>query len=382
MTDETIQTDVSGAVADEQLAPEASPEAPLATDPVSKRERKYAEMQEKRKVQVDEERKAAALMDDVTLTEEVYDKRKAEADSPPADRARSGQEDNEPPGDDGVAAAPLAEATPQANQNGWSTNEDGTRIKTLMVNGEPKQITEEAYDRMAQKDMAGDAKLRMAAEIERNLAERTRLLDEKEQAITARQSEPPAQGAADDLKSVISEYQDALLDGDTDVAAEKMAQIVGMGRDSSTPNIDLIVSQATTQIKAEEQQERYTASINSGWEKFQAEYSDVLADPDAQAFADIQIKKLRESGEYDSPEAIILKAGEITRKRLGLSGGTAPAEGDEPAVDHRAERKARKANLKPIPRSGTTKHKVQEAPALDMSPEAKVARMRAARRLA
>jgi len=374
-TNETIQADVSGNAAEveDQQQPDPSPEEtsqPLAQDPGSKRERKMAEIAELRREEIEVERKGAAEIDG-PFSEQVSSPEEAPVE----------QEDNIPLDEEEVPPV-AAEVEQPASPNGWSVAEDGTRTKTLMVNGEPRQISEEQYDRMLQKDLAGDQKLRMASELETQLAERARYLEEKERQLTQAPAQPPVEGAGEELKQVISEYQDALLDGDTDVAAEKMAQIVGMGRGSSTPNIDVIVSQATTQIREQDRQERYQSSVNKGWEAFQADYQDVLADPDAMAFADIQIIKLRKSDPDKSPEEILLTAGQITRDRLRLSGGDeAPADSGDNAevVDLRAERVARKAHLKPIPKTGGSKNKRQEAPKIDMSPEAKIARMRQSR---
>lgn len=369
---ETIQTDVSG---DVELAPEAVEEnsPPLSQDPGSKRERKLAEIAEKRREEIKVEREGAAEIDG-PFSEQV---------SPP-EAVSTDNEDNDPigeeedPGDEQLSAT-AAQDQPATQTNGWSVGEDGTRTKTLMVNGEAKQISEEQYDRMLQKDLAGDQKLRMASELENTLAKRAEYLEEKERQLAQVASQPP-EGAGEDLKKVISDYQDALLDGDTDVAAERMAQIVSMGRGSSTPNIDVIVSQATTQMREQDRQERYQTSVNKGWQEFQGQYQDVLADPDAMAFADIQIKKLRNADPSKLPEDILLEAGQITRDRLRLSGGDeAPADNGEPVVDITAERKARKANLKPIPKAGGSKNKRTEVPKVDMSPEAKIARMRQAR---
>ena len=160
MDNEAIPTDVSDAdpaVIAGELAPEAAPEvtpevtpeaeqeqAP-SSDPVSRRERKMADLAEKRKEEQAVERKTAFLINEPETTEEEYDAKLAAAQESPSTEAPAGDEAI-PPAGEGEGAPSTEHAgddLPATPPNGWRTNDDGVRVKTLMVNGEARDITEE-----------------------------------------------------------------------------------------------------------------------------------------------------------------------------------------------------------------------------------------------
>lgn len=375
MTDETIHPDVSEseqqgqearAQAAEAGAQQAADDAgepakPILNDPASRRERKMAELAEKRREERERDRKAAALMNDPDLTEEEYDS-----------RLRAIQDGSEEEGPPETSDEPAAEqkATPSdPDERGWLTREDGTRVKRLVVNGRQVEMTEEQYDRQVQKALAGDERLRQAAEYERQLRQREQQLIQ--QAQQSRQ-QPPSGASSDDFKKAIAEYQDALLEGDPD-ATEKLYQVFEKGRQSSIPNIEDLVAQVSTRVTEIHAQERHRESVQSAWDKFQSEYAEIVNDDGLIAYADTQIKRLREENPGGDPEFIMMEAGRLTREKLGLSSQKPQPSGD------RAERMERKANLKPIPKASGARAPSKAEPKVDMSPAAKIARMRASR---
>lgn len=355
MTDETIHKDVSDADLSDQVAAEAQESAEdkaPSTDPVSVRERKMAELSQKRIEERERDRKAAALMNNPDMSEEEYDDRvKAAADD---------GEEQEPP----IAAV----ATAQPDAKGWRTREDGVRIKTLKVNGQSVDMTEDEYDRQLQKDIAGDQKLRLAAAREQELARR-----EQEVARRMQEFQQPPKGAAPDIEKALSEYHDALLDGDTDAAKAKLYEVIKSGRQSSTPNMDDLVSQVATRVEHTQAAERHRKSVERGWETFKADYSDIVADEGLLAYADTQVKRLRQEQPELEPAEVILEAGKITRERLGLGRTPSATSSDK------ADRMERKANLTPIPRASGARAPATDKPKVDMSPAAKIARLRASR---
>lgn len=388
MTDETIQegleprTDVSeseqGQEAQAQAAEAEAQQAagsgepvdlpkPELNDPASKRERKMAELAEKRREERERERKAAALMNDPDLTEEEYDS-----------RLKSIQEGADEPGEDEGEDPPETDDQPAAEQpkpaepdeRGWLTREDGTRVKRLVVNGRQVEMTEEQYDRQVQKALAGDERLRQAAEYEQRLRQREQQLNQ--QAQQSRQ-QPPSGASSVDFDKALAEYHDALLEGDTDAARQKLGEVFQAGRQSSTPNIEDLVSTVATRVAQTQAQERHRESVQSAWDKFQTEYSDIANDDGLIAYADTQIKRLRAENPNGDPEFIMLEAGRLTREKLGLGKPT-----QQPS-DDRAARMERKANLKPIPKASGARAPSKAEPKVDMSPAAKIARMRASR---
>lgn len=389
MNDETIQQDVSDQYSEAEAAGIES-EAIEASDPISRREAKMAQLAEARQAEQSEDRKNAYLQRNPDATEAEYAERlqaqrdaviDLEEETPPLE-ATAGDEPLEAAGDVGSPepVGAKGEADPAPN-NGWRTNEAGDRVKTLMVNGEAREMTEDQYDRLLQKDLAGDQKLRMAAETERLLAEKAQELEARERRLAEASSQPPPGAVNEDLEVKIAQHTELLLEGDTDAANRLMAEIISTGRGSSTPNIDDLATQVATQVEARASQRNHEESVQDGWKQFQADYSDVIADQDALAFADIQVKNIRAAEPELSPKEVILKAGQITRERLHLSGvnGSQDQGQDAEPDELRADRKSRKANLKPMPRVGGKPRPLSKEPQLDTSPEAKIARMRKAR---
>ena len=389
MSEEAIPTDVSAESqpAVERVGTTEAPETteaeqkPVLHDPISKRERAMAAVAEKARDEREANRKAAALMNEPDLTEEEYDS-----------RLEQERNESQPAGEEEAAAAEAGQASPNAGpeppaatdqpKNGWYTNEQGQRVKRLMVNGQPRELTEEQYDRYIQKDMAGDEKLQRAAQIERQLADKARALQEKEQQLSQSAQTPPDQGASDEqVEQLLTEYHELLLDGDTDAARVKMREIMKAGRSNPTP-VDpaAIARQVATQVKTEQAREAHDKSVKDAWAAFKQDYSALLSDDGAMAYADAQIKKLRAENPGMPHKDLFLTAGKLTAERLGLSGERKPSADTKAAADAaRAERLERKGKITPLPgavgKRNTGKPKVD----VDHSPAAKIARMRQAR---
>ena len=384
MNDETIQSDVSDQAAldaaDSEALSEVEQGLEAASDPISKREAKMAALGEARRAEQEEGRKAAALINNPDLSEEDYDD--AQQESSPLEAA-AGNEDIDPTSlaGDPEAEGAKADATPATPQSGWRENAAGDRVKTLMVNGEAREFTEAQYDRMLQKDLAGDQKLRLAAENESRLAERARELEARELRLAEAGKQPPPGVASEQLEQKIAQHTELLLEGDTDAANKMMAEIISLGRDSSTPNIDDLANQVATRVAANAEQKNHNESVQAGWETFQSDYKDVMADPDALAFADIQVKNIRAAEPELSPKDVILKAGQITREKLHLSGGDYAQEAGKTPDELKAARMERKSKLKPMPKVGGKPRPASVEPEVDNSAEGKIARMRQARAL-
>jgi len=379
MTEETIVTDVSDDLPIEGDGSEVELEQKAPEGPLATREAKMAAIHEKRVEERETDRKAAALINNPDMTEEEFD-----------DAQLSGNEDDDPAGEgeqlaqltDGDDAQPSASAEPgpgdlpPAALNGWRENDAGVNVRQLSVNGRVVEVTQEQYERFAQKDMAGDEKINRAAAVDKVLTQRERVIVERERSL-ADQEQLPVKGDGVDRSEMIKEYQEALFEGDSDAASEKLNQLLESGRSNEpTLRMDDVVAQATTRMERNAAQKATAEDVRLGFTSFQEQYSDVFADDDALAFADIQIKKLEKSNPELPFSARALKAGEITRARLGLSGG------DKKPTDHggqlRNERQERKLKLTPIP--GTRRpHKPKEAPKVDLSTGANIARMRAGR---
>lgn len=391
MDDETIQQDVSpaadtGADATETAAAEQEETRPLA--PHARRADAMSAVAEKRKQQREEETRAWREMNgDETPAPEVEEDTDGAAPEGEADAAELAASDqatdgDEPAGEDAgdpgeEQAAAEAAQSDKKPETGWYEREDGTRVKRLKVNGEIKELTEEEYDRALSKDLAGDQKLRLAAETQRKLEQREAQLRQLEQQLQ-QPRELPSGESAEEMQALLKKHYDAVYEGDTDAASEIMQEILQKGRQSSTPNLEQLVDQAATRARQSIEAERQTASVNRGWDRLNAEYPEIVQDDVYLTAADAMLKIVRAENPEWEPEQVILETGRRAAEKFGL---TKKAAQDAPPASssQSAERKERKAQLKPIPKGGTTANRPKQEPQLDMSPEAKIARLRATR---
>lgn len=374
MDDETIQQDVSPDV--EGQEPEAQAEPPKG--PRNIREDRMADVARKAAELREEETRAWREMNGTPepVSEETDPDGPASEDEPeelaPAAEATDGDAEELP--SDEHAGSPTGEE----QQTGWYNREDGTRVKRLKVNGEIKELTEEQYDRAISKELAGDQKLRLAAEYQRKLEEREARLQQMEQQ-SAQPRELPQGQSAEALQSHLKKYHDAIYEGDTDAASTIMQEILdSAGRQTSTPNIEALVDQAATRARQSIEEERQTASVNRGWERLQQDFPALVNDDANLAYADAILKSVRAENPQWEPEQVILETGRRASEKLGLS--KKAAQDERPAQSSQTvSRMERKAQLKPIPKGSTTAHKPKQEPQMDMSPAAKIARLRAGR---
>lgn len=394
MDDEAIRKDAP--VADQNVdpapeqtaAPEEFKESPQG--PINKREAAMARLREKRQEEREAGRKAAALMNDPDLTEEQYDAQ--EADQVAASDGENDEgEDLSPattPAEDGIDGDVVAgdelesaqgaeeqstdgpESTQDAVPAGWDRRDDGVLVKRLKVNGEIRELTQEEYDRQLSKELAGDQKLRLAAEKEQQLRQLEAELNRRQQQS---QEQPPAKPAAvPDLDEAFDGFVSAFYEGDADAARERFKAIIE-GRQTSTPNIDQLIADTATRVKAEFAEERHREDLANSYTKFEEEFSDIANDPVLLAAADVVLKDVQtEHPDWDVGD-LYMEAGKRTRAKLALDKPGRPA----PRAD--AERRQRKANLKPVPRAGNAAAVQPAEPQLDMSPSAKIERLRQSR---
>lgn len=359
----------------EQTQETAVPEAPAQKeDPRSARERKMAEVAEKRIAEREEARKAAALMDNPDLTEEEFDAQQVaspEGEATQEDVSSDALEDGDGP--ETPVAEDLGTDVPEkqdAVPAGWDRRDDGVLVKRLKVNGEIKELTQDEYDRQLSKELAGDQKLRIAAEMEQRLRQREEELARREQQF----QQPPQQDAVPDIDSALDEFVGAIYEGDSDAAKAKMKAIIEQGRQSSTPNMDQLVSTAATQVQATIAEERRKQDQIDGWNAFESEYGDIAGSDRLMAYADVVLKEVQAEKPEASISELYMETGKRTREQLGLN--------KQPVPRADANRENRKANLKPVPKAGSTVDKPKPTPQVDMSAAAKIARMRQSRALA
>lgn len=171
------------------------------------------------------------------------------------------------------------------------------------------------------------------------------------------------------------------MEGDTDVARDRLAEILMKARGTtSTPDLNALADEAATRVNERIQAERNRESVQKGWDSFREQYPQIVNDPENLEIADVVLKRVRQENPGLTPAEQIAMTGERVAKRLKLQ--SVPAAEKEQAsnpTDGRAVREQRKSNLQPIPKAGGRVHKADEGKKVDMSPEAKIRRMRASR---
>ena len=363
---ETIQSDVSAEV-DEQGAPleEQQPES-IPDNPISRREAKMAEVHEKRQEEQAEDRAEMARINNLEDDDDGYDEGGEEAQPAHGD------------GDGGEAGHRSYEEDTQAN--GWSTRENGERVKRLNVNGTVVELSEEQYDRQVSKSLAGDDKLRKAAEIQQQQLAREKQLQERERRLQESEQLPPP-GASEDVKQMVDDALEGLLDGDKDAARDKLLDAISAGRQSSTPNIDEIVSRAATQAEAKVDAKYAKRDADkvagTAFNNFKSDFSDVIAARNGIENADLEVKRLQRERPEMPLNDMFQEAGRITRELLGLSGEKPTPQ--IPAGQTNADRLAAKGKISPLPRSRSQRHSQPKPEKRDLSAKAVIERQRAAR---
>lgn len=388
MADGTIQTDVPEGNKGPQDNQNTNPEAiagqeegaaapageeakPILNDAVSRRERRMAEVADRAREEREKDRKSAALMNDPDLTEEEYDA-KLNAIREGVEEQRTRDHADPDAGEAPDIAAQGEEGKPKADPRpGWEIREsDGKPVKKLKVNGQIRELTEEEYDRYLAKDLAGDEKLRQAAQREKQIEAELEKRDRK-----IREQHQPPTGADDEaFEKALSEYHDAVYSGDTDAAKEKLREITRAGRQSSTPNIEDLTASVARQVRDDIENERQENDVQDGWGRFQREYPEIVSDNKRLAWADANLKEVMADSPELSPAEMFLEAGRRTAEELGIK------RKDPVESKSNDERLQRKRNLSSVPRTNSARAPTApEKEKVDNSPEGKIARMRAAR---
>jgi hypothetical protein len=185
VTDETIQTDVPAAT-EAQTDATAAIETPAVEEAVnhaSRREQRMAQVAEKRKAERDDGMKAAAQMANPELSDEEYDAQLAAANQRPAEDGADPVDGNLGPEGSETAADPDVDAENGEAGTDQPAAEEQPKTRKLKVNGQILEMTEEEYERQLSKDLAGDLKLREAAQRDQQLRDREAELQRREQAL-------------------------------------------------------------------------------------------------------------------------------------------------------------------------------------------------------
>lgn len=266
---------------------------------------------------------------------------------------------------------------------------DGGKPKMrLKVDGEERLLDLERARAIIQKNTAADDRLREASKWSKELQEREANVQRAEQALRDRTSQPATPPAdtsgaeAPDLKKRSAEIVKSMFSGSEEEATEKLAgfaQEIFEHARKSTPHVDPeeLGRQAVATARQELAAEAYRQDAKTGWEEFQQEYPDLMADQRLFGFADSLTDGIQEEHPEWSPGKVMMEAGKRTREWISsLKGENGEPEPEPEPAD--TGRVAAKESLRRVPRPGTARREVEpeERP---QTPAEIVREMRAAR---
>lgn len=195
----------------------------------------------------------------------------------------------------------------------------------VKVYGEEKEIPEEeiiqAGIRTYQKETAADARLREAAERQRQLEAREAELAERERRLQERKPEQKADLDDGSLDSIVN----GLYEGE-DSAKEAIKEIItraqrGEGRTLSEAEVGRMVQQEVDRREAARRQEEIGRQTEEADKWFSDTYGWIEQDPDFMAYAYAQLPKIQsehpEYGPRDLVEAVGKKTEEFVSKLKG-----------------------------------------------------------------
>lgn len=227
----------------------------------------------------------------------------------------------------------------------WVDDETGAVMTRVVVNGEPQVIKAEDLKTSYQKDKAATQRFQQAAQKEKELEKRQREFQQfMEQArgqrsVPQQQAPPHVTQANVDIQNLIKEHQKALFDGEEEKGAELMLQILELNSRSATEKAQTEVRN-WQQRQALDEQHRFQAVVERAQAKFIEKFPKVANDPMARMVANQYSAQLRQTDPELTPEANLLKAGNMAVEYLGEK--FAEVTNNKTDLEDRRERKRRK----------------------------------------
>jgi hypothetical protein len=312
---------------------------------------------------------------------------------PAAAQAEADRRKNVKP-DEGAAPAVAAKPAAVAEEADVDTDVDvepalppevvmsgGKAMLKLKVDGREKLVPLDSAIATLQKGEAAEVRLQSAAELRKSLDAREAALRTREaQVENSRSSAPPAATDAD-LEAEAQGLVDSLLTDDPKVAAKKLSGVLVKVRQAARPSIDenTLVAKAVQATRQSLRADDHATSLKTGLTKFQAEYSDIAADPMLERVADGKTETIAAEHPEWTPEQVMLEAGKQTREWVGQLRGEKPAVAHNQKPDLAADRRDRKVGLRPLPQQRAGRQTPAKPADQAETPQSIVAAMRAAR---
>lgn len=285
-----------------------------------------------------------------------------------------------------VVAAPVKTEADRLTELGYYNNAKGELVTKININGTEREVLASQVKLHLQKDLAGDAKLKNAADREQRLQqqeEQLRLRENQLKQTLTTQPKPPVLGVEEARKQAKAVLE-KLWEGDTDTAANNLAELLQRGNTTvDTAKIVAEAEQRTLSTIEKREQAKQAAS----WEASAQEGNRHLAEKHPEIYRDQRLFDLvnqetermvarQRSGDPDfaelTPKDIIVKAADAVQSWMGRD---KPPPVDPPA----AVRPDAKRTLRPVPKTLGKVAAREAKPVIDMSPTAVIARMRQSR---
>lgn len=252
-------------------------------------------------------------------------------------------------------------------------------FKTV-VDGKVQLIPLETARTQLQKSLAADERLRTADARQKSLDARERKLRQDEAEAVKRRALAPTAPVINEaeLEAEATDLVRSLVSDPEPVAAKKLAKTLGKIR-ATAPQIDTnaIVRHAASVAKEEIAVENTNKALAEGFTKFQADYQDIVKDPDLYKLADAKTEAIALEHPEWSPEKVMSEAGKQVREWVAKISGKKPAPPKDPNVP--SIRQLNKQKLTPMPQARSVRPVADDAEAPDDSPSAYLADVRKAR---
>ncbi len=307
-------------------------------------------------------------------------------------REHDGITDTDMPGS--PVSSPEQVAEPAAGQGSFGQqvyqNSNGDYVMRLKVDGVEQEMSLDNVQATMQKHQAADARLRQAAEMRHQLdAERHQWQQQQQQQNqnqppqpASTNQQPPSQqeqkegAATDDVMEQAEAIIDSLYDGNPEDAAKALA--AAMAKPSTaTVTPEQIRKEAISAV----QQQEYERQLKDGFNRFQTEYSDIMADPDLSEMADRKTLEIKQLHPNWSPEQILMESGRVVREKFNLPATDQAPETPQQPVNPSAtnQRQARKQHLQAMPQRQNTAYTPPQSPQPSNAPVDVIANMKRGR---
>lgn len=265
---------------------------------------------------------------------------------------------------------------------------DGKPVMRLKVDGADDYIDLDDAKKIAQKSEAADRRFRSAEKWSRDLQRREAELAERQNqsaAATPSASTPsplPEQtdAAGLDIEATSKDLVSSILMGTEEEAAEKLVQFAEEVRNSVTPTATIDQAQLVREAKAAAKEELDERQLASAYASFREEFSDIVGNSEALAYADYRTTRVARENPALSPSEVLTRVGEETRSVIFQK--QKPGENDvdpEPKPEVVSERQKSKEQLRPIPVVQTTVQQKDVEQNQAQTPQEVLAEMRKAR---